>query len=145
MSLNEAIDDAEQVICPARGTRIVWKVVALVLSIMFAAFLLRMVGHYLWRTEDVGKTVTLDRVWFARNAEEIRALGLEIKAAQEALERKQKEAGERWISRSDDRIEFDRLNNHILELQKRRAEQIRDYNAACLASVDSGIAPIGTE
>lgn len=140
--VNEAIDHAEAVINPVRGSRIVLKIVAMILVVLLAAFAVRLVTHYLWRSEDVTKTVTTDKVWFARTAEEVRALDVEIQAAQHALERKKEESASRWVSRAEDRAEFDRLNGAILGLQHRRAELVKDYNTAAAINPQLGVAAI---
>ena len=145
IGVNKALDHAEDVINPVRGSRIALKIMALVVVGLLCVFMVRLVVHYLWRSEDVTKTVTTDRVWFARTVEEVRALDAEVQAAQHALERKQKEAGERWISRSEDRTEFDRLNGAILDLQRRRAELVKDYNTAAAINPDLGLAAIDSK
>jgi len=142
IGVNEALDHAEAVINPVRGSRIALKIVALIVVVLLCAFTVRLVVHYLWRSEDVSKTVTTDRVWFARTAEEIKALDIEIQAALQALARKQAEAAGRWISRSEDRAEFDRLNHALLELQRRRAELIKEYNTAVAVNPAFGLAAI---
>lgn len=144
MSINEALDEAERAIDPARGTRIAWKIAAMVLSVTLCAAVVRVIVHFVMRSEDVTVTVTTDRVWFARAHEEIKALDSEIAAAREALDRKKQEASERWVSRSDDRVEFDRLNGVVLDLQHRRATLVRDYNTACQSCPALEIAPIGS-
>lgn len=145
MSINEALDEAERVVDPARGARLVWKLATLVLSITVCVTIVRVIVHFVARSEDMTVTVTTDRVWFARKHEEVRALDAEIAAAREALDRKKQEASERWISRSDDRAEFDRLNGVLLDLQHRRASLVRDYNTARQSCPDLNVAPIDSD
>lgn len=76
--------------------------------------------------------VVIDHAWFIRSHQDIQALEQEIEAARDALERHQKEVKERSgifsISRKEDRAESERLNHNILELQRRRIDQIQSYN-----------------
>lgn len=164
------LDGAEEVICPKRGVRVVWKVVAIILCVMLGAAAIRFASMLLGRTETVAAptvdAVVITGAWFTKKFEEIQAIDGQLRAAQEtmdaeilgaqqALERKQLEAKDRWISREGDRNEFDRLNQQILNLQARRAATIRDlqarraalvveYNACSRANPNLDIAPIST-
>lgn len=74
----------------------------------------------------------IDRAWLLSKQHEVQALDLEIKAAREALDRHKVEVKERSgflsFSHSDDREESERLNNEILNLERRRIELVRKFN-----------------
>jgi len=150
MSINDTLDRAEAVICPQRGFRIVWKVVAILLIIAIAGVVLRTTYRVLGRSETAVTLPAIEeglparRAWFSRTFEEVRALDAEVSATEEALKRKQVEAESRWVSRSDDRAEFNRLSNRISELKAQRAQLVKEYNTNAAIDPAMGIAPIGT-
>lgn len=152
-AIGGTLDGAEEIICPKRGARVVWKVVATILCVMAAGALLRIAGRVLWRAEVKAEANTAlppappppppDRAWFAQKAAAVEAVDAEVLAAQSALERKQEESKDRFFSRESDRLECDRLNHLVVDLQAKRAALIAEHNGAAASSALS-IAPIQT-
>lgn len=72
-----------------------------------------------------------DEAWLRKKRAEVAALDSEIQCAKEAWARQDASARSRTISREDDRKETSRLNQIVLDLERKRAEA-----AATLAEHD---------
>jgi len=87
--------------------------------------------------------VTIDRDWFLEQREVIAGSDVEVRLAQDALARHQAEVAERSgllsISREEDRVESRRLNQAILDAQKRRIALVEDYNSRASRLADNSI------
>lgn len=68
------------------------------------------------------KPFVYDAAWARGVTAEIAAVDSEIQAAKEAYDRHEASAAKRTISREDDRREGARLNQVVLDLQRKRAE-----------------------
>jgi len=75
---------------------------------------------------------TTDHDWFLEQHEKIKATKLERESAKAALKRHQEEVDKRSglfsISRSSDREKAAKLNQQILDAQKKRLKLTREYN-----------------
>jgi len=79
------------------------------------------------------KPMVYDATWARRKRAEIAALDSEVQAAKEAYSRHETSVKSRTISREDDRKESSRLNQIVLDIEKKRAEA-----AASFAEHDEG-------
>jgi len=77
--------------------------------------------------------------------EHVKVLDAEIAATALALKLKGDDMKTRTISREDDRKEFDRLNNKLLDFKSKRADLVADYNANLKLHPQGDLAPIGSE
>jgi hypothetical protein len=83
-----------------------------------------------YRTANTVEATSYDHAWFTQTIEEVRALDHQIAETRDAASKHQKEVDSRWVSRSDDRAETQRLSHQLLSLQERRSELARTYNVA---------------
>lgn len=67
------------------------------------------------------EALTIDPLAVPRLQAEVAAVDSEIAAAQDALTRFDAQTKRHWISRESDRLEFNRLNQEILDLHRKRA------------------------
>lgn len=85
-------------------------------------------GYYvIGRTQP--KAPVFDQTWERKMQADIAALDSEIHAAKDAYARQEAFAKSRTISREDDRKETARLNQMVLDLEKRRAAVAADFEA----------------
>jgi hypothetical protein len=76
-----------------------------------------------------------DHAWFKSQTEGIKALEARISETRQALEAHKKEVDGRWVSRSDDRAQTQKLTQSLISLQEKLTALISEYNvAADLAS-----------
>lgn len=78
------------------------------------------------------------------SAEGVEAMDAEIAATESALAIAREEASSRIISRKDDRDRVAELNRQLAEAKARRAQAVRDYNAAVAAADSSVVAGLRT-
>lgn len=102
-------------------------VAALVLVIGLAPKLLR--KPIPMQEVSTPKASVYDRSWERKMQASIAALDSEIKAAKDAYSRQEAFAKSRTISREDDRKEAARLNQAVLDLEKKRAEVAAELEA----------------
>lgn len=125
----------EQVICPATTARITFRIVLCIFLLALGLITLRLAIYGLGRAEDVTTNATRDEVWFRRTEADIEAFSSQIEETSNALNRKKLEMETRWISRSDDRQEFDALNHRLMELVTSKANLVKEYQIALAATV----------
>lgn len=81
-------------------------------------------------TVNTVEATSRDHTWFISSLEQIKSLEIQITETKTALDTHKKEVETRWVSRSDDRVETQRLTHSLLALTERRADLIRNYNSA---------------
>ena len=91
-----------------------------------------------YRAANTVEATSYDHVWFTETLEEIHSLDHQLTEIRDALARHRKEVDSRWVSRSDDRVETQRLTHQLLSLQEQRSDLAKDYNVAAeLSSLGS--------
>jgi multidrug efflux pump subunit AcrB len=138
MPLDDIENAVDKVASPERVTKWIVRIVLLFVLVGTAFTVGRLCFHWL----DKVDAATIDRSWFTTQYESIQATELEIKAAHDALARHEAEVASRSgtfsISRSEDRVESRRLNQVILDVQRKRLGLVRDYNARAAEVSDQG-------
>jgi hypothetical protein len=129
MSLDEIEDTVDKVASPERLTKWIIRIVLLFVLVGVGVSVAKLCFHFLRKVDQV----TTDRSWFVAQNESIEATRLEERAAREALDRHladvQARSGPLTFSRADDRTATQRLNQQILDAERRRLDLIRSYNA----------------
>lgn len=140
MPTDEIEDAVDKVVAPDRIMRWIVRIVLLVVLISVAVTVTKLALH---TTNKIDEAVTTDATWFSTQFEAIEAAKLEERAAREALERHQADVAARsgplTFSRADDRVTTQNLNQQILEIQRRRLELIKAYNARVQGSTDQAM------
>jgi len=88
-----------------------------------------LVGTSQLLTWGQGKLAPHDEKWAHQKQAEIEALDAQIVASKEAIARLDSSMKTRLISRSDDREEFNKLNEELLNLVRRRSEMEAELNS----------------
>jgi hypothetical protein len=136
--LDEIEDAVDKVASPERLTKWIVRIVLLFVLVGVAVSVAKLCFHWIGKVDQV----TTDRSWFATQNEAIEASKLEEQAAREALDRHTKDvearSGPLTFSRADDRAMTQRLSQQILDVQKRRLDLVRAYNAKAAEVSDPG-------
>lgn len=111
--------------------------VAKVVSRIFLAAVIILAGFAAWRITSTAinrgtetMTSAIDPLAVPRMRAEVAAVDSEITAAEYALSKFESQTKTRWISREDDRQEFNRLNQSLLDLRTKRAHLSVDLTHA---------------
>lgn len=151
------VDSLEKSISPIKSARIAWRAAAVVVVLAVIALGTLFVLHYsfhVFKQVDAAATAgpppspappEEPRVGLVKASEHVKVLDAEIIATALALKLKGDDMKTRTISREDDRREFDRLNNKLLEFKGRCADTVADYNANLRLHPQADLAPIGSE
>jgi len=139
MPLDEIEKTVDKVASPERITRWIVRIVLLIVLISVGVTVTKLALHMNSKVD----AVTIDRDWFLEQREVIAGSDVEVRLAQDALARHQAEVAERSgllsISREEDRVESRRLNQAILDAQKRRIALVEDYNSRASRLADNSI------
>lgn len=139
MPIDEIEDAVDRVVSPERITRWIVRILLLFVLIGVAISAGKLSLHWMRKVD----TVTTDRDWFVRQQASIESSRLEERAAREALDRHladvQARSGAFSISHSDDRVATQRLNQQILDAQRRRLLLVQEYNARAGQAVDPSV------
>jgi hypothetical protein len=128
MPLDDIEKAVDEVASPERFTK--WIVRIVLLSVLIGTGIA--VAKVAWHMVHKVETATTDRTWFVNQKESIDSAAREEQAAREALQRHQADVESRsgllsW-SHSDDRATTQRLNQQILDAERRRLNLVSDYN-----------------
>ena len=78
-----------------------------------------------------------DHAWFKSQTEEIKALETRIAETRQVLVAHKKEVDGRWVSRSDDRAQTQKLTQSLISLQEKLTSLISEYNVAADLATDA--------
>lgn len=126
-------DEIEKILEPKRMVRIFGSVF-LVIVLFFALVVgSRMAAN----TMNSVEVTSHDHAWFKAQTEEIKALQARIAETRLALASHKKEVGSRWVSRSDDRAQTQKLTQSLISMQEELSSLVSGYNVAADAASDS--------
>lgn len=125
-------DEIEKVLEPKRLVRIFGKIF---LAVVMSFALIVGVKMAITTMNSVEAT-SHDHSWFKAQIEEIRLLDITISETRQALAAHKKETESRWVSRSDDRAQTQKLTSGLISLLEARASLVKEYNVAADSASD---------